>query len=92
MELRQKLRKADVGKYFTDIAETMETVKKKLNDEVSKNRNYAKIKTVVDATSCLAESIPKSLVIFLLRCCNFLCILCCLNTVSYTHLRAHEVL
>ncbi|UPA10093.1 variable large family protein (plasmid) [Borrelia nietonii YOR] len=41
-------KKSDIGKYFTDIESTMTTVKEKLQDEVAKNGNYVKVKTVVD--------------------------------------------
>ncbi|UPA11644.1 variable large family protein (plasmid) [Borrelia parkeri] len=41
-------KKSDIGKYFTDIETTMNTVKKKLQEEVTKNGNYPKIKGVVD--------------------------------------------
>nr|WP_247073489.1 variable large family protein [Borrelia turicatae] len=41
-------KKADVGKYFTRIADTMTSVKEKLQDKVAKNDNYPKIKEVVD--------------------------------------------
>ncbi|WAZ71377.1 variable large family protein (plasmid) [Borrelia miyamotoi] len=46
--IKAETKKSDVGKYFTDIAETMESVKKKLQDEVAANGNYEKVKTVVD--------------------------------------------
>ncbi|QFP42546.1 hypothetical protein F9Y90_05465 (plasmid) [Borrelia miyamotoi] len=46
--IKAETKKSDVGKYFTSIAETMESVKKKLQDEVAKNGNYEKVKTVVD--------------------------------------------
>ncbi|WP_330730624.1 variable large family protein [Borrelia turicatae] len=41
-------KKADVGKYFTRIADTMTSVREKLQDKVAKNDNYPKIKEVVD--------------------------------------------
>nr|BAA19446.1 variable major protein [Borrelia turicatae] len=41
-------KKSDIGNYFTSIAETMESVKKKLQEEVAANGNYLKIKEVVD--------------------------------------------
>ncbi|UPA11376.1 variable large family protein (plasmid) [Borrelia parkeri] len=41
-------KKSDIGKYFTDIENTMNTVKKKLQEEVAKNGNYSKLKSVVD--------------------------------------------
>ncbi|WEG95501.1 variable large family protein (plasmid) [Borrelia miyamotoi] len=46
--IKAETKKSDVGKYFTDIAETMESVKKKLQAEVAANGNYEKVKTVVD--------------------------------------------
>ncbi|AOW96279.1 variable large family protein [Borrelia miyamotoi] len=46
--IKAETKKSDVGKYFTSIAETMESVKKKLQDEVAANGNYEKVKTVVD--------------------------------------------
>ncbi|ATQ18943.1 variable large family protein (plasmid) [Borrelia miyamotoi] len=46
--IKAETKKSDVGKYFTDIAETMESVKKKLQAEVAANSNYEKVKTVVD--------------------------------------------
>ncbi|AMR76136.1 variable large family protein [Borrelia hermsii] len=41
-------KKSDIGAYFTRISETMTSVKEKLQDEVAKNGNYEKVKTVVD--------------------------------------------
>ncbi|UPA11485.1 variable large family protein (plasmid) [Borrelia parkeri] len=46
--IKADTKKSDIGKYFTDIETTMNTVKKKLQDEVAKNGNYSKLKTVVD--------------------------------------------
>ncbi|UPA14373.1 variable large family protein [Borrelia turicatae] len=46
--IKADTKKSEVGKYFTDIANTMNTVKAKLNDVVAKNGNYVKIKEVVD--------------------------------------------
>ncbi|AFI32017.1 Vlp protein, delta subfamily (plasmid) [Borrelia crocidurae str. Achema] len=46
--IKAETKKSDVGKYFTDIATTMESVKNKLQTEVAKNGNYEKVKTVVD--------------------------------------------
>ncbi|AMR76255.1 Variable large protein 42 (plasmid) [Borrelia hermsii] len=46
--IKADTKKSDIGKYFTDIESTMTTVKKKLQDEVAKNGNYEKVKTVVD--------------------------------------------
>ncbi|AHH04415.1 Variable outer membrane protein (plasmid) [Borrelia nietonii YOR] len=46
--IKADTKKSDIGKYFTDIESTMTTVKKKLQDEVAKNGNYVKVKTVVD--------------------------------------------
>ncbi|UPA11362.1 variable large family protein (plasmid) [Borrelia parkeri] len=46
--IKADTKKSDIGKYFTSIETTMNTVKKKLQDEVTKNGNYSKLKTVVD--------------------------------------------
>ncbi|ANF34654.1 Variable large protein 15/16 (plasmid) [Borrelia turicatae] len=46
--IKAETKKSDIGKYFTSIETTMNTVKKKLRDEVAKNGNYLKIKEVVD--------------------------------------------
>ncbi|UPA11711.1 variable large family protein (plasmid) [Borrelia parkeri] len=46
--IKADTKKEDIGAYFTKIAETMTSVKKKLQDEVAKNGNYVKIKTAVD--------------------------------------------
>ncbi|WP_434757129.1 variable large family protein [Borrelia puertoricensis] len=46
--IKAETKKSDIGKYFTDIEKTMNTVKKKLQEEVEKNGNYLKIKEVVD--------------------------------------------
>ncbi|ABF82164.1 variable large family protein [Borrelia hermsii] len=46
--IKADTKKSDIGKYFTDIESTMTAVKNKLQDEVAKNGNYAKVKTVVD--------------------------------------------
>ncbi|WP_434757253.1 variable large family protein (plasmid) [Borrelia puertoricensis] len=46
--IKAETKKSDIGKYFTDIENTMNTVKKKLQTEVAKNGNYSKIKSVVD--------------------------------------------
>ncbi|ATQ19040.1 variable large family protein [Borrelia miyamotoi] len=46
--IKAETKKSEVGQYFTDIAETMESVKKKLQTEVAANGNYEKVKTVVD--------------------------------------------
>ncbi|WP_330730664.1 variable large family protein [Borrelia turicatae] len=45
--INAETKKEDIGKYFTDIANTMNTVKKKLNTVVAENGNYPKIKEVV---------------------------------------------
>ncbi|WP_430644700.1 variable large family protein [Borrelia puertoricensis] len=47
-DIKSETKKSDIGKYFTDIEKTMNTVKKKLQTEVKKNGNYLKIKEVVD--------------------------------------------
>ncbi|WP_246990242.1 variable large family protein [Borrelia parkeri] len=46
--IKADTKKSDIGKYFTDIADTMTSVKKKLQAEVAKNGNYSKVKSVVD--------------------------------------------
>ncbi|WP_025407671.1 variable large family protein, partial [Borrelia parkeri] len=46
--IKAETKKSEVGKYFTDIANTMTSVKEKLQTEVAKNGNYVKIKEVVD--------------------------------------------
>ncbi|ANF34636.1 hypothetical protein A7978_05145 (plasmid) [Borrelia turicatae] len=46
--IKAETKKSDIGQYFTDIANTMTSVKEKLQDEVAKNGNYVKIKEVVD--------------------------------------------
>ncbi|AOW96330.1 variable large family protein [Borrelia miyamotoi] len=46
--IKAETKKSEVGQYFTSIAETMESVKKKLQDEVAANGNYEKVKTVVE--------------------------------------------
>ncbi|WP_025407665.1 variable large family protein [Borrelia parkeri] len=46
--IKADTKKSDIGKYFTSIEKTINTVKKKLQDEVATNGNYSKLKTVVD--------------------------------------------
>ncbi|WP_434757295.1 variable large family protein [Borrelia puertoricensis] len=46
--IKAETKKSDIGKYFTSIEKTINTVKKKLQDQVATNGNYTKIKTVVD--------------------------------------------
>ncbi|UPA11481.1 variable large family protein (plasmid) [Borrelia parkeri] len=46
--IKADTKKSDIGKYFTSIETTMNTVKKKLQEEVAKNGNYSKVKKVVD--------------------------------------------
>ncbi|WP_338321066.1 variable large family protein [Borrelia miyamotoi] len=46
--IKAETKKSEVGQYFTSIAETMESVKKKLQAEVAANGNYEKVKTVVE--------------------------------------------
>ncbi|UPA17122.1 variable large family protein (plasmid) [Borrelia coriaceae] len=41
-------KKSDIGKYFTDIATTIKTVKDKLQSEVVKNEHYSKVKEAVE--------------------------------------------
>ncbi|UPA19148.1 variable large family protein (plasmid) [Borrelia puertoricensis] len=46
--IKADTKKSDIGKYFTSIETTINTFKKKLQDQVATNGNYAKIKEVVD--------------------------------------------
>ncbi|UPA11650.1 variable large family protein (plasmid) [Borrelia parkeri] len=46
--IKADTKKSDIGKYFSDIETTMNTVKKKLQTEVATNGNYSKLKSVVD--------------------------------------------
>ncbi|WP_330730593.1 variable large family protein [Borrelia turicatae] len=46
--INAETKKSEVGKYFSDIANTMNTVKDKLNAVVAENGNYSKLKSVVD--------------------------------------------
>ncbi|UPA11709.1 variable large family protein (plasmid) [Borrelia parkeri] len=46
--IKADTKKSDIGKYFISIETTMNTVKKNLQEEVTKNGNYVKIKSVVD--------------------------------------------
>ncbi|WP_432432495.1 variable large family protein [Borrelia parkeri] len=46
--IKAETKKSDIGQYFTSIETTMNTVKKKLQDEVATNGNYSKLKSVVD--------------------------------------------
>ncbi|WP_434757101.1 variable large family protein [Borrelia puertoricensis] len=46
--IKADTKKSDIGKYFSDIETTMNTVKDKLNTVVADNNNYPKIKEVVD--------------------------------------------
>ncbi|AHH07103.1 Variable outer membrane protein (plasmid) [Borrelia crocidurae DOU] len=46
--IKAETKKSEIGKYFSDIADTMESVKNKLQAEVAKNSKYEKVKTVVD--------------------------------------------
>ncbi|WP_434757121.1 variable large family protein (plasmid) [Borrelia puertoricensis] len=46
--IKAETKKSDIGKYFSDIEKTMNTVKNKLNTVVAENSNYPKIKEVVD--------------------------------------------
>ncbi|WP_434757279.1 variable large family protein (plasmid) [Borrelia puertoricensis] len=46
--IKAETKKSDIGNYFTSIENTMTSVKKKLQDQVEKNGNYEKVKTVVD--------------------------------------------
>ncbi|AFI32084.1 hypothetical protein Q7M_1328 (plasmid) [Borrelia crocidurae str. Achema] len=46
--IKAETKKSEIGKYFSDIADTMEFVKNKLQTEVAKNSKYEKVKTVVD--------------------------------------------
>ncbi|WP_434757337.1 variable large family protein (plasmid) [Borrelia puertoricensis] len=46
--IKAETKKEDIGKYFTSIETTMNTVKKKLNTVVAENGKYSKVKEVVD--------------------------------------------
>ncbi|WP_434757278.1 variable large family protein (plasmid) [Borrelia puertoricensis] len=46
--IKAETKKSDIGNYFTKIAETMTSVKEKLQEQVATNGNYEKVKTVVD--------------------------------------------
>ncbi|AFI32133.1 Vlp protein, delta subfamily (plasmid) [Borrelia crocidurae str. Achema] len=46
--IKADTKKSEIGTYFSKIAETMESVKNKLQTEVAKNGEYEKVKTVVD--------------------------------------------
>ncbi|WP_433996732.1 variable large family protein [Borrelia venezuelensis] len=46
--VKAETKKSEVGAYFTKIADTMTSVKAKLNDVVATNGNYPKLKTVVE--------------------------------------------
>ncbi|UPA15701.1 variable large family protein (plasmid) [Borrelia turicatae] len=46
--IKAETKKSEVGKYFTDIANTMTSVKEKLNTVVTAHGNYPKVKSVVD--------------------------------------------
>ncbi|WP_430644686.1 variable large family protein [Borrelia puertoricensis] len=46
--IKADTKKSDIGKYFSDIEKTMTSVKEKLQDEVEKNGNYVKLKSVVE--------------------------------------------
>ncbi|UPA14278.1 variable large family protein (plasmid) [Borrelia turicatae 91E135] len=46
--IKAETKKSEVGAYFTKIADTMTSVKAKLNDVVATNGSYPKLKTVVE--------------------------------------------
>ncbi|ANF34638.1 Variable large protein 15/16 (plasmid) [Borrelia turicatae] len=46
--IKAETKKSDIGKYFTSIETTMNTVKKKLQEKVATNGNYSKLKSVVN--------------------------------------------
>ncbi|AFI31701.1 hypothetical protein Q7M_1558 (plasmid) [Borrelia crocidurae str. Achema] len=46
--IKADTKKSDIGKYFSDIEKTMISVKEKLQEEVSKNGKYEKVRTVVE--------------------------------------------
>ncbi|UPA11408.1 variable large family protein (plasmid) [Borrelia parkeri] len=46
--IKADTKKSDIGKYFSDLETTINTVKKKLQEEVATNGNYSKVKSVVD--------------------------------------------
>ncbi|WP_041177885.1 variable large family protein [Borrelia duttonii] len=46
--IKAETKKSDIGKYFSDIEKTMNSVKEKLQEEVSKNGQYEKVRKVVE--------------------------------------------
>ncbi|ACH94213.1 variable large family protein [Borrelia duttonii] len=46
--IKADTKKSEIGKYFSDIEETMKTTKVKLNEILNKNGKYEKVKTVVE--------------------------------------------
>ncbi|AHH07072.1 Variable outer membrane protein, partial (plasmid) [Borrelia crocidurae DOU] len=46
--IKADTKKSEIGKYFSDIEKTMNSVKEKLQEEVSKNGQYEKVKKVVE--------------------------------------------
>ncbi|AHH07852.1 Variable outer membrane protein (plasmid) [Borrelia crocidurae DOU] len=46
--IKADTKKSDIGKYFSDIEKTMNSVKEKLQEEVSKNGQYEKVRKVVE--------------------------------------------
>ncbi|BCR21449.1 hypothetical protein BKFM_00009 [Borrelia sp. HM] len=46
--IKADTKKSQIGDYFNKIADTMGSVKQKLQDELSKNGNYERVKKVVD--------------------------------------------
>ncbi|AHH10058.1 Variable outer membrane protein (plasmid) [Borrelia parkeri SLO] len=46
--IKAETKKSDIGAYFTNIADTMTSVKEKLNTVVTEHGNYPKVKEVVD--------------------------------------------
>ncbi|UPA14250.1 variable large family protein [Borrelia turicatae] len=55
--IKADTKKSDIGQYFTRIADTMTSVKKKLQEKVATNGNYSKIKSVVD--TFITETLDK---------------------------------
>ncbi len=46
--IKAETKKSEIGEYFSDIEETMQTTKAKLNEILEKNGQYEKVKTVVE--------------------------------------------
>ncbi len=46
--IKADTKKSDIGKYFSDVAKTMTSVKSKLKDVVAEHGNYPKVKEVIE--------------------------------------------